>query len=81
MSALYDVNAPKKATNLSVNADLLSQAKRLDLNVSSVLEAALIEVVKKKKRELWLAVSAEAIGVYNEKVAEYGLFSDELGTF
>ncbi len=81
MLSLYDVDAPKRPTNLTVNADLLAQAKRLDLNVSAVLEAALAEVVRQKKRELWLAENAEAIGVYNEKVAEHGLFADELGTF
>jgi len=40
--------------NLSVNGDLLAQAKSAGVNLSSVLEHALIAEVKKRKAESWL---------------------------
>jgi len=81
MSALYDHNAPKKPTNLTINMDLLTIAKNLNLNISSVLETALTEVVKQKKREKWIEDNKDAINTYNDRINEIGLFSDELRTF
>jgi len=75
------LNAPKKPTNLTVNSELLNLAKSLNLNISAVLESALTEAVKQTKREQWLAENKDAIGAYNEKIKELGLFSDELRAF
>jgi antitoxin CcdA len=49
MSTLYNVNAPKKPTNLTVNRDLLTQAKEYKINLSATLETALSEALKSKK--------------------------------
>jgi len=81
MSLLYNENAPKKPTNLTVNTDLLSQAKALNVNISSILESALIETLKQKKREKWLLDNADAIQSYNEVIEQNGLFSDGIRTF
>ena len=81
MSYLYNTEAPKKPTNLTVNSDLLAQAKLMKINISSTLEVALAEAVKQKKREDWISENAEAISNYNDKISEYGLFSDELRAF
>ena len=76
MSALFNINAPKKPTNLTVNSDLLSQAKEHKINISATLENALVEVLKEKKSELWKKENREAMASYNEKIGETGLFSD-----
>jgi len=81
MSTLFDISAPKKPTNLTVNSDLLSQAKDLKMNISSVLESALIESIKKAKKEDWINENKTAMKNYNERIKEYGLFSDEIRTF
>lgn len=81
MFALYDQQAPKKATNLSVNSDLLKKAKDLDINLSSTLEQALAELVKTKQQEAWLKENREAIEKYNSHVEEHGVFSDGLRNF
>jgi len=81
MSTLFDISAPKKPTNLTVNSDLLNQAKDLKMNISSVLESALIESIKKAKKEVWINENKTAMKDYNEKIKEYGLFSDEIRTF
>ena len=81
MSSLYNINSPKRPTNLTVNTDLLNQAKDMNINISSILEAALANAVKQRKREAWLSENHDAINAYNEYVEQFGLFSDELRTF
>ena len=81
MSNLYNTNAPKKPTNLTVNSDLLNQAKHMKINISLTLENALVETLKNKKKDEWITENKEAIDVYNEKVSSYGLFSDEMRSF
>ena len=81
MGKIYNQDAPKKPTNLTVNSDLLAQAKTMKINISATLESALAEAVKQKKREEWIAENAVAITNYNDKISEYGLFSDEMRAF
>jgi antitoxin CcdA len=81
MSLLYNENAPKKPTNLTVNTDLLSQAKALNINISSILESALIETLKKNKRDEWLKENEGPIQAYNAAVKQNGIFSDGNKTF
>ena len=66
---------PKRAANLSVSAELLDQAKALEINLSATLERALEEEVRARRRERWLAENREAIQGYNAWVAEHGVFS------
>ena len=81
MDPAYDTKAPKKAANLSINADLLNRARELDINLSATLEQALVEVVKQRQRERWLAVNRDAIATYNDHVEKHGAFSDGMRTF
>ena len=81
MESLYNLRAPKKATNLSVNSDLLRRAREFDVNLSAVLETALEETLKARMREQWLAENREAIRAYNEYVKAHGVFGDELRSF
>jgi len=81
MSNLYNTNAPKKPTNLTVNSDLLNQAKHMKINISLTLENALVETLKNKKKDEWISENKEAIELYNEKISAYGLFSDEMRSF
>jgi antitoxin CcdA len=82
MTALhFDVSAPKKATNLSINADLLRQAKELNINLSQTLEQHLAEIVRKAKRQQWLEENQEALEMHNRRVETNGVFSDGLRQF
>lgn len=81
MRATYITEASKKATNLSVNADLLRKAKEMDINLSATFEQALLEALKQRQREQWLAENRAAIAAYNDHVEEHGSFSDGLRTF
>lgn len=81
MLPTYDINAPKRAANLSVNGDLLNKAKDLEINLSATLEQALAEALKNKQREQWLAENRKAISAYNEHVEAHGVFSDDQRSF
>jgi antitoxin CcdA len=81
MLGKYNPDAPKRAANLSVNGDLLKKAKELDINLCATLEQALVEALRKKQREQWLAENRSAISAYNEHVEAHGVFSDELRSF
>jgi len=77
----YDTQAPKRAANLSINADLLSKARDLNINLSATLEQALVEALRKKARDRWVAENKAAMEAYNEYVDKHGAFSDGLRSF
>lgn len=81
MNRLYNEASPRKATNLTVNSDLLAQARELGINLSAVLERSLAEEVKKRRAELWLQQNREAIAAYNQDILESGTFSDGVRSF
>ncbi len=75
-SSGYDRAAPKRAVNVSINADLAAKAKALGVNLSEALEARLAELVAAAERQQWLTDNTEAIEAYNERVAEGAILSD-----
>ncbi|MEI6069135.1 MAG: type II toxin-antitoxin system CcdA family antitoxin [Methylococcaceae bacterium] len=81
MRQIYDTKAPKKPTNLSVNSDLLNEAKALKINLSATLEAALLNELKVARRDLWLAANKEAIETCNKLADIHGLFADKHRVF
>lgn len=81
MRACYNLSAPKKPTNLTINSDLLAQAKNLNINISAVLETALADKLKQKMQSDWLEGNADSIAFYNKHVDAFGVFSDDLRTF
>lgn len=81
MQAPYDPTAPKKPTNLSVNADLLARAREAGINLSMTLEKALVDALRRERRDRWLEEHRDAIAAYNEHVEAHGVFSDGLRKF
>ena len=81
MSVIYNESAPKKATNVTINSDLLQKAKAYKINISRHFEAYLAEVVRKREEQRWLEVNREAIDKQNERIGKYGSFSDGIRRF
>ena len=81
MKSGINTQAPKNPTNLSLNSDLLAEAKRLYINLSATLEKALIEDVNERKRAEWLQDNASAIQACNELTENHGFFSDSFRVF
>jgi|GEM_PF-1912086 len=61
MQRVYNRKAPKQATNLSINSDLLKAAREAGVNLSSVLEEALAQKVANAKLDAWKRDNADAI--------------------
>jgi antitoxin CcdA len=74
---LFDLDAPKKPTNLSVNSDLLSKSRALNINLSATLEKALTEKLVEAGADDWARDNRNAILAYNEFVDQNGCFGDE----
>lgn len=81
MQPLYDPHAPKKATNLSLNSDLLVKAKSLKINLSATLEQALKEKLAEQEAKSWAEENKKAIQSYNDFVEEHGCFANEFRSF
>ena len=81
MALDYDPAAPKKATNVTINADLLRQAKLLGLNLSQTFEKHLEEVVREARRKKWLEENRDALDDHNDFIERHGVFSDGLRRF
>lgn len=81
MQALYDLQAPKKPTNLSLNSDLLKKARALNINLSATLEQALKEQLKSNEAKKWTEENKNAIKAYNDFVEQNGCFGDEFREF
>jgi len=78
---VFDASAPKKPTNLSINSDLLQQAKEHHINLSQTLEIRLAEILRDEKRRNWLEENREAVEEYNQRIETHGVFSDGLRQF
>lgn len=76
MAHIFDSKAVKKPTNLSVNSDLLSRARKMNINLSATLEKALIAEIKNAEKEKWLKRNKKAISALNNLAEQKGLFSD-----
>ena len=81
MHQLYNLSAPKKPTNVSVNTDLLAKARALKINLSAALEEALLKRLKEEQRAQWLQENQEAIANYNDHVESNGVFSNGFRKF
>lgn len=81
MSTTFNAQAPKKATNLSLNSELLAQAKRLNINLSATMEKALEQEVSARLKAEWLEQNAAAIQACNELTEKHGLFADQHRVF
>lgn len=77
----YDSTAPKKATNLSVNSDLLRQARDHRINLSKAFEQHLVDILMEKKRCHWREENRDAMESYNRRINAGGTFSDGLRMF
>lgn len=81
MAELYNAAAPKKATNLSINSDLLRKTRELKINLSATLERALKEELSKRQEAQWVEENRGAIECYNDFVEQHGCFGDEFRAF
>ncbi|WP_421872569.1 type II toxin-antitoxin system CcdA family antitoxin [Pararhizobium sp.] len=63
----------RKSANLSLDSNLVSQARDLKINISRAAEDGIKLAVKAEQERLWRLENAEAIRLENEYVEKHGL--------
>jgi antitoxin CcdA len=71
----------KRAVNLSIDAELASEAKAAGANMSALLEAALRELLETQRAQRWREENKEALEAYDRHIEKDGLWSDEYRTW
>jgi antitoxin CcdA len=82
MSLGYNVDARKRAVNLTLNEDLLAHVREMTDNLSSVVESLLAEYLARKRQERAARVSVveSTVAMWNQFADEHGSFADEHST-
>ena len=81
MNLVEDAMGAKRAVNLSLDSDLLDEAKSYGFNLSRTVESGLVEALRKERGRRWQQENAEGIRASNEELERNGLWSDGLRTF
>lgn len=74
-------SSSKKPTNLSLDQNLISEARELGINISQAAEGGLKEAVSKAKSEQWKRENAEALKSSNEWIEKNGLPLEKYRSF
>ena len=75
------INVTKKATNITLSSDVLTEAKALGINISQSCDQFLRELVRNERERRWQADNADFISAYNQTVADEGLPLDAWRSF
>jgi antitoxin CcdA len=73
--------ATTRATNLSLSASLVEEAKELGVNISVAAASGLEQAVTKRRAERWIEANAPALDSYNRYVEVNGLPLEKLRLF
>jgi antitoxin CcdA len=76
-----NASVAKRATNVSVDSDLLVADREAAVNLFAALERALKEELADSKRKQWQERNRDALAAYNEFIEEHGTSSDGLRSF
>ena len=71
----------KRATNLTLSADVLDAAKALEINISLVCDKYLRQMVTQEQERRWRSEHADFIAAYNATIEAEGLPLDQWKTF
>ena len=69
--------ARKRATNLTLDSDLVEAARALEINVSEACERGLADEVKKARESKWLDENRPALLAWNAWIEQNGMPYDE----
>ena len=73
--------ALKKTIHLTLNPQVLAEAKKLGINISKACDAFLESLVRQEKERLWKMENADFIASYNKTIEDEGLPLDSWRTF
>ena len=67
----------KQSTNVSIDAEILAEAKAMGINLSQTLEAELRALVQEERNSKFQEEHREAIESYNQFIAKNGIWSEK----
>ena len=71
----------RRTAKLSLSADVLDAARKLEINVSQVCDSHLRKFVRREQERRWREEHADFIAAYNATIEAEGLPLDEWRTF
>lgn len=82
MASIYDLGAPKRPVNLTLNEDLVSHARQCTDNLSGLVESLLSDFVgrERQRRAAEVNLAQAAAEMWNRFDEEFGSFADEHST-
>lgn len=66
-------NAVRQPANLSIDSQLMAEAKRLNVNVSRAAEAGIAEAVAAEKTRLWKLENRARMDAWNDYADKHGI--------
>jgi antitoxin CcdA len=78
----YNVDAGKRAVNLTLNEDLLAHVRKVTPNLSSVVETLLAEYLEKERqrRAAQTKIVESTVKLWNQFADGHGSFADDHST-
>jgi len=82
MKAAYNLDARKRAVNLTLNEDLLAHVREVTQNLSGIVESLLAEyLVRERQRRTAQAKLVEStVALWNQFAEDHGSFADDHST-
>jgi antitoxin CcdA len=68
---------PKRAVNISVDAEILQVAKEMNLSISAVCESALRKATEAERIRRWQAENRASLDSYDALIERAGVFGEE----
>jgi antitoxin CcdA len=75
------LNAIRQPANLSIDSNLMREAKGLDVNVSRAAEAGIAEAVAAEKTRLWKLENRATMDAWNSYIEKNGIPLEEYRQF
>ncbi|QKD06151.1 type II toxin-antitoxin system CcdA family antitoxin [Mesorhizobium loti] len=75
------LNAIRQPANLSIDSNLMREAKGLDVNVSRAAEAGIAEAVAAEKTRLWKLENRATMDAWNDYTERNGIPLEEYRQF
>jgi len=82
MKAVYNLDARKRAVNLTLNEDLLAHVREVTPNLSGVVESLLAEYLGRERQRRAAEASAveSTVALWNQFADDHGSFADDHST-
>jgi antitoxin CcdA len=74
---MKNAHSRRRATNLTLDEEVVNEARELKLNVSRIVEERLREVVAQERARNWVAENRAAFEAFSRFVEKHGIFNSD----